>query len=171
MENKALLVIDMQNDYLWEQRKDMFSYNTPQLVSEVNKTIKEHKEKGFDIIYVVQLFPNIITNRWIIGFSIKGTEGAELYDGMDLVNDTVVEKNLPDTFTSSQFKKLFAEKKYKELHLCGLDECGCVGATAKGAVKAGCRTVLISAATGSRFPASKQKKTRSTLTALGVIYE
>lgn len=171
MENKALLVIDMQNDYLWEQRKDMFSYNTPQLVSEVNKTIKEHKEKGFDIIYVVQLFPNIITNRWIIGFSIKGTEGAGLYDGMDLVNDTVVEKNLPDTFTSSQFKKLFAEKKYKELHICGLDECGCVGATAKGAIKAGCKTVLISAATGSRFPASKQKKTRSTLTALGVIYE
>ena len=66
MENKALLVIDMQNDYLWEQRKDMFSYNTPRLVSEVNKTIKEHKENGFDIIYVVQLFPNIITNYLII---------------------------------------------------------------------------------------------------------
>ena len=37
----ALLVIDMQNDYLWEKRKKQFSYNTPQLVSSVNISIWE----------------------------------------------------------------------------------------------------------------------------------
>lgn len=28
---KALIVVDMQNDYLWNRRKKMFSYNTPEL--------------------------------------------------------------------------------------------------------------------------------------------
>ena len=27
-DKNALLVIDMQNDYLWEKRKPMFSYDT-----------------------------------------------------------------------------------------------------------------------------------------------
>lgn len=170
MNNKALLVIDMQNDYLAEGRKSMFNYDTSKLVSEVNKTIYEHAENGFDIIYVLQVFPNIITNRWIIGFSIKGTEGAELYGGLDVVSEHMVEKNLPNTFTSGQFMKLFNEKKYKQIHLCGLDECGCVGATAKGAVKAGCETKLISSATGLRFPMKKAEKTRRSLKALGVEY-
>ena len=28
-DKRALLVIDMQNDYLWEKRKDMFTYDRP----------------------------------------------------------------------------------------------------------------------------------------------
>ncbi len=37
---KALLVIDIQNDYLWDKRKAMFNYNTAELVESVNKQIK-----------------------------------------------------------------------------------------------------------------------------------
>ena len=36
MSPKALLVIDMQNDYLWSKRKDMFSYDTENLVGTRN---------------------------------------------------------------------------------------------------------------------------------------
>ena len=32
MVEKALLVIDLQNDYLWEKRKNNFSYDTTKLV-------------------------------------------------------------------------------------------------------------------------------------------
>ena len=80
-DKKALIVIDMQNDYLWDKRKPMFSYNTDDLVGSVNSAISAYKENGYDIIYIEQMFPNIITNKWFIGFSIKGTEGAELYGG------------------------------------------------------------------------------------------
>ena len=76
-EKKALVVIDMQNDYLWEKRKAKFSYNTGELVNAVNKAISSYEENGYDIIYIAQMFPNIITNKWFIGFSIKGTEGAK----------------------------------------------------------------------------------------------
>ena len=33
----ALIVIDMQNDYLYEKRKAKFSYNTAELTVNVNK--------------------------------------------------------------------------------------------------------------------------------------
>ena len=63
---KALIVVDMQNDYLWNRRKKMFSYNTPELVNTVNSLISEFSERGDDVIYVGQVFPNIITNKWFI---------------------------------------------------------------------------------------------------------
>lgn len=89
---KALIVVDMQNDYLWNRRKKMFSYNTPELVNAVNSLISEFSERGDDVIYVGQVFPNIITNKWFIGFSIKGTSGAEIYPDVDIVSDNYFEK-------------------------------------------------------------------------------
>ncbi len=35
-DKKALIVIDMQNDYLWPERKKKFSYDTDTLVGNVN---------------------------------------------------------------------------------------------------------------------------------------
>ena len=49
-DKKALVVIDMQNDYLWPQRKKMFSYDTDDLVGNVNRAIGIYKDKGYDII-------------------------------------------------------------------------------------------------------------------------
>lgn len=167
-EKKALIVIDMQNDYLWEKRKPMFSYDTPALTGEVNRAVKEFSEKGWDVIYILQVFPNLPTNRWIIGFSIKGTEGAELYSGLEVVSDHVFEKNLPDSYTSKSFREFMHREGYTEAVLCGLDECGCVGATARGAVKSGIPVSIIASATGRRFPDAKVQKNRAKLKALGV---
>ena len=44
-EKKALLVIDMQNDYLWSNRKEMFSYDTETLVGNVNQAIEQYRKK------------------------------------------------------------------------------------------------------------------------------
>ena len=57
---------------------------------------------------------------------------------------------------------------YKEIAICGLDECGCVGATAKGAVKTGANVVMIENCIGRRFPDAKVRKMRDELKALGV---
>ena len=52
MANKALLVIDMQNDYLWDRRKAKFSYPTDALVSAVNGAIAKYQSEGCDVIYI-----------------------------------------------------------------------------------------------------------------------
>lgn len=169
-EKKALVVIDMQNDYLWDKRKAMFSYNTDNLVNSVNNAVADYQKNGYDIIYIAQMFPNIITNKWFIGFSIKGTEGAELYSKLNVVSDLYFEKNLPDTYSSKAFREHMKKQNYTEVVLCGLDECGCVGATAKGAVKTSAKVFVLENCVGCRFPNDKVKKMRNSLTSLGVQY-
>lgn len=168
---KALIVIDMQNDYLWQKRKAKFSYHTDELVSSVNRAVAVYKEQGGDVIYIAQMFPNIITNKWFIGFSIKGTEGAELYRELDVVSDLYFEKNLPNCYTAKAFREHMEKQGYTEVALCGLDECGCVGATAKGAAKTGVRVVMLENCIGCRYPKQKQQKMRETLRSLGVEYK
>ena len=167
MDNKALLVIDMQNDYLWDKRKSMFTYNTAELVSKVNNAISVYKERGYDIVYIKHVLSKFM---WGVGFSIRGTEGAELYGGLDIVSDLCFEKSRSDTFTSEAFRMHVQGKGYSEFVICGLDECGCVGATAKGAAKAGIRTYMLTDSIGRRFPAAKIGKMREELVKLGVKY-
>ncbi len=167
---KALLVIDLQNDYLWNERKPMFSYDTDALICAVNETIRSRQAEGWDIIYIAQMFPNLPTNRALIGFSIKGTKGAELYSGLEIVSDLYFEKNLPDTYTAKAFRTFMQQQGYAEVAVCGLDECGCVGATAKGAAKTGAKVTLIERATACRFPEKKRRKMRKALEQRGVRY-
>ena len=167
---RALLVIDMQEDYLREGRKAMFSYDTEDLVAHVNEAIVRYRDEGCDIIYIRQVFQNLWTNRRFIGFTIKGTPGAELYDGLSVVSDLVFEKYFSNTFTSKSFREHMAKAGYTEVVLCGLDECGCVGATAKGAVKAGLKVTMLTDCIGRRFPEAKVSKMRAKLRKLGVEY-
>ena len=44
-DKKALLVIDMQNDYLWEARKAKFSYPTKELVDAVNEAAAAYQSR------------------------------------------------------------------------------------------------------------------------------
>jgi nicotinamidase-related amidase len=170
MNEKALLVIDMQNDYLWTKRKPVFTYDTNSLVERINSCIHEYSSNGCDVIYISQVFPDIFTNRLFIGFSIKGTEGAELYDRLDIVSELCFEKNLPDTFTAKAFRKHFESRGYKKVYLCGIDECGCVGATAKGAVKTGASVYLIEKCTGCRYSEKKRSAMHKKLESFGVRY-
>ncbi len=164
---KALLVIDLQKDYLWDKRKKMFTYDTDKLVGDVNRLIVSYKEKEYDVIYIKHILPKLL---WGVGFSIKGTEGVELYEGLDIVSDLLFEKNRSDAYTAKAFREYMKNQDYNEIAICGIDECGCVGATAKGAVKTGAKVVMIENCIGRRFPDAKVRKMRDELKALGVKY-
>ncbi|MCR5357996.1 MAG: cysteine hydrolase [Lachnospiraceae bacterium] len=165
--DKALLVIDLQNDYLWDKRKPMFSYEKDKLTGNVNHAISTYKENGYDIIYIKHILPKIL---WGVGFSIKGTKGAEMFPEVNLVTDLIFEKNHSDAYTAKAFRQHMERQGYKEVVLCGLDECGCVGATAKGAVKTGIKVFMLTDCIGSRFPDKKVQKMRARLETLGVKY-
>ena len=94
----------------------------------------------------------------------------ELYDDLKIVSDLCFEKNHSDTFTAKTFREQVAANAYEELILCGLDECGCVGATAQGAVKEGIKVKMLTDCIGRRFPEEKVKAMRDKLTSIGVEY-
>ena len=165
-----LIVIDMQNDYLWEKRKKNFSYDTPKLTAAVNDLVHKYHEAGEDVIYIRHIIQNLPTNRLLFGYSIAGTEGAELYKGLDIVSDLCFDKLLGDALTNKKLLALVNEKKYDELHLCGLDEYGCVTSTALGCKKRGIGVKIVRSGTTTVFPKSKAEKGRAKLEKAGVEY-
>ena len=164
----ALLVIDMQNDYLYEKRKKQFKYDTEKLTASVNEIIHEYRSNACDVIYIRHIIQNLPTNRLLFGFSIAGTEGAELYGGLDVVSDYCFDKLVGDALSNKELRQLIEENGYEMLHLCGLDECGCVAATALGAAKRGLKAEILRAGTATVFPRNKVTKTHEKLEKAGV---
>lgn len=164
----ALIVIDMQNDYLYEKRKKIFSYNTEQLTSSVNELIHQYKDKGCDVIYIRHIIQNLPTNRLLFGYSIAGTEGAELYGGLDVVSDYCFDKLVGDALSNKKLRELVRDKGYDVLHLCGLDECGCVTSTALGAAKRGIKAEILRKGTATVFPEKKVEKAHKKLNKAGI---
>ena len=163
---KALLVIDIQNDYFWEKRKKKFNY-PKELISNINETIDKYK-KDSDIIYIYHFIHNIITNRLLFGFSIEGTEGAELYKELNVVSNLKFKKYLGDAFTSREFKEYMNSKKYDEVFICGIDQCGCVYHTALGAIRNNFKVSIITNATGCRYNLNKLNNKKNKLVKAGV---
>lgn len=169
-DRKVLLVIDLQNDYLWEKRKSLFSFDTDTLVRNANQAIDSYKENGYDIVYIKHIYPNNAFFRKVVGFSVKGTKGAELYSGLNVVSDLHFEKNRSNSYTSESFREFMEKQQYQEIVICGIDECGCVGATARGAIATGAKVFMQESAIGCRFPEKKRQKMRETLTSMGAKY-
>ena len=161
--NTALLVIDMQNDYLCENRMKRFTYDTEGLVGRVNRIIHQYNAEGHDVIYIRHIIQNLPTNRLLFGYSIAGTEGAELYGGLDIVSDYIFDKLVGDALSNRKLRQLIERKGYDALHLCGLDECGCVASTALGAVKRGYNDEILREGTATVFDERKAARTREKL--------
>jgi nicotinamidase-related amidase len=171
MAKTALLVMELQNDFLWEQRRPKFPYDTAKLIAAVNDAVSRVQASGGDVIYLKQIFPDTPSNHIIFDFCIDGTEGAELYGGLQIVSEYCFEKNVADAFLDAAFAAFTASQGYTEIQLCGIDEAGSVAATAKGAAKTGAAVTILKDATASRFPIGKLAPLRAELKALGVRYE
>ena len=167
---KALIVIDMQNDYLWGKRKPLFSYSTDRLTGSVNSLIHRYYDAGDDVIYIRHIIQNLPTNRLLFGYSIAGTEGAEIYDGVDIVSDNCFDKLFGDALTNKSLLKMVKDKGYDELHLCGLDEFGCVTSTALGAARRGIKARIVKNGTETVFADKKIQKARERLQRAGIEY-
>lgn len=169
-EKTALLVIEMQNDMLWDRRKEKFTYDTETLTAAVNDAIGKSSAEGCDVIYIAQIYPDTPSNHIIFGFQIEGTEGAKLYEKLDVVSELYFEKNYSDVYMAEEFRAFMAAQGYTRVVLCGLDECACIAATAKAALQTGAAVCILTAATATRFDAGKRAKTRAELKQLGAVY-
>ena len=171
MAKTALIVNEMQNDYLWEKRKDKFPYDTAALLYAVNAAIDSVQAAGGDVICLSQIFPDTPSNHIIFGYCITGTEGAKLHPDLHTASAHCFEKNVSDLFADAKFREFVEARGYDTLLFCGIDECGCIGATAKAAAAAGMHAVILSKSTATRFDTRKKALTRAELKAAGVAYQ
>lgn len=147
-ESKALLVIDIQEDYTGTAAKHPYPYkDSERLIATVNKIIEAADKGHVKIVYIQQefdgFFGRILSKLVGHGTAIKGNPGTEFDKRVKIVSDHYFTKPMPDAFSNPKFEDFLKENQINELYLAGLDAEGCVYFTAKGALKRGYKVSII----------------------------
>jgi nicotinamidase-related amidase len=148
---KALLVIDMQIDYIDENGKfPIEKSQIENLIITTNKIIDEYHEKDYSIIYLRRVFrKNDIRNFSRNYACLEGTFGVKIDPRIDIVSQNIFDKYAPDSFSSNDFENYLVENRINELYLCGVMADECVYGTALGGFKRNYKINYFANAVGS----------------------
>ena len=148
---KALLVIDMQIDYIDENGKFPIQKNQiNNLIETINNITADFNDNDYQIIYMRNIFRrNDIKNIFRNFAVIEGTTGAEIDPRINIVSDNIFDKYTPNAFSNKRFENFLIENQINELYVCGVMADECVYETALGAFDRNYIVNYISNAVGS----------------------
>ncbi len=124
---KALLLIDLQNDYF---AGGLFPlWNTEKTLENIIAAIKQAKSAGVEIIHI-QHIAN--PDAGIAPFFNKGTSGADVHPAIlsAAPNCPVVVKEYADGFHKTELEAVLSSRGIGELLVCGMMTQNCVTHTA-----------------------------------------
>jgi len=148
---KALLVIDMQIDYIDENGKFPIERNQiNNLIKTINNIIVDFNNNDYQIIYIRNIFrKNDIKNIFRNFAVVEGTAGAELDPRINIVSDNILNKYTPNAFSNEELGNFLMKNQINELYVCGVMADECVYETALGAFDRNYIVNYISNAVGS----------------------
>ena len=130
MGNKALVVIDLQNDITKHYRD---------IVGRVNEAIDWAQASGMPVVYIRHHNLSAGTRTFK-----PGTRGAEFVPELKVVSDDVFEKSKANALTSEAFSEYIRENGIDEFYIAGADATGCVKSTCFNMCKAGYAVHVVS---------------------------
>ena len=130
MKNKALVVIDLQND---------ITKNYKKIIGRVNEAIDWAVENEMHIIYIKHY--NLSEKNRTFK---PDTKGAELVPELKVLTDNVFEKSKASALTSEPFAGFIEKHDIEEFYITGADATGCVKSTSYNLAKAGYKVHVIS---------------------------
>ena len=128
--NKALVIIDIQND-ITRHYKD--------IIAGVNAAIDCAQKNGMHIVYIKH--HNITTGTRTFK---PDTKGAELVPELNVVSDHIFVKTRSNALTSEPFAEFIAAQSIDEFYVTGADATACVKSTCFNMAKAGYTVHVIS---------------------------
>lgn len=124
---KALLVIDMQEDYVGEKRNGKrFPYHPEILISRINQRIQDFNGEGDFVVYILNRF-----------FYQSKKFAPQLVKGLNIVSDRIYIKNRASCFFNSELIRFLQENNITELEMVGVDGNYCAAASARAGIKNG----------------------------------
>jgi nicotinamidase-related amidase len=148
---KALLVIDMQIDYIDENGK--FPIEKSQinsLIETVNNIIGDFHSNNYQIIYIRNIFRrNDIKNIFRNFAVVEGTAGAKIDPRINILSDNIFDKYTPSAFSNKRFENFLINNLINELYVCGVMADECVYETALSAFNSGYTVNYYANAVGS----------------------
>ena len=130
MSNKALVVIDIQNDITKHYRD---------IIDRLNAAIEWAAESGMEIVYIQHNNLSAGTRTFK-----PGTKGAELVPELRIVSDHIFVKTKASALTSEAFSEFIRSKDIREFYITGADATACVKSTCFNMTKAGYVVHIIS---------------------------
>ena len=130
MNNKALVVIDIQNDITKHYRD---------IIDNINSAVDWAEEQRMTVIYIKHNNLSAGTRTFK-----PDTKGAELAPELKVVSDHIFVKTKANTLTSRDFSEFIQEKGIDEFYITGVDATACVKSTCFNMTKAGYTVHVIS---------------------------
>ena len=123
MNNKALVVIDIQNDITKHYRD---------IIGNINAAIEWAMAKGMHIVYIKHnnITPGTRTFK-------PGSKGEELVPELKVVSDNIFVKTKSNALTSEAFSAFITTNDINEFYVAGADATACVKSTCFNMTKAG----------------------------------
>ena len=130
MQNKALVVIDIQND---------ITKNYREIVDTLNNAINWAISQEMHVVYICQ---NNITPS--AKNFLPGTRGAEIVPELQVVSDNIFIKTKTNALTSEAFCAFIENNGITEFVVTGADATACVKSTCFNMTKAGYAVTVLS---------------------------
>ncbi|MGF1909307.1 isochorismatase family protein [Vibrio kasasachensis] len=127
MSKKALLVIDLQNDYFLNGKYPL--WNTQQTLENIKQVISLANAAGVKIIHIQHIADPAMG---MAPFFNQDTSGADIHDEILAVapNADVVIKRCADGFEGTRLEFILSQYEIGELLICGMMTQNCVTHTA-----------------------------------------
>lgn len=152
---KALLVIDIQEDFTGSTAKPPFPYkDSAQLIAAVNTLTEAATGKDMLVIYIRQELDGwmgrTLSHLFAGGTAISGNPGTGIDKRITILSGHVFPKPKSDAFSNPRLGEFLVENRVTDLFLVGLDAAGCVHNTARGALNRGYAVHIITDAIALR---------------------
>ena len=123
MKNKALVVIDLQND---------ITKNYREIIDTANQAIDRAVSNNMEVVYIKHNNLSAGTRTFKIG-----TRGAELVPELKIVSQYIFTKTKSNALTSEEFADFVRSHNITEFFIAGADATACIKSTCYNMTKAG----------------------------------
>lgn len=123
MKNKALVVIDLQND---------ITKNYKEIIESTNQAIDWATANDMDVVYIRHHNPSAGTRTFK-----PGTRGAEFVPELKIVSNHIFTKAKSNALTSEEFAAFIQTHDLTEFFVAGADATACIKSTCYNMAKAG----------------------------------
>lgn len=123
MKNKALVVIDIQND---------ITKNYKEIIENINKAFDWAADNDIHVVYIKHNNLSAGTRTFK-----PDTRGAEFVPDMKIVSKNIFTKTKGNALTSEDFAAFVSENKIGEFYIAGADAIACVKSTCYNMAKEG----------------------------------
>ena len=123
MQDKALVVIDIQND---------ITKNYKELIGNINAAVERAVAKGMHVVYIKHNNLSAGTRTFK-----PDTRGAELVSDMKIASENIFVKSKGNALTSEGFAAFIVENGVNEFYFAGADAVACVKSTCYNMAKNG----------------------------------